>query len=79
MRDIIQLSTGDEAWPNEAYARGRGTTTRTLSKYEKLPDGLPYLTIAGKKYRPLRQCDEWLLRRITYPNQTSTKRRRGAS
>lgn len=64
---------GDELVPNQALADEWGCTTRTVDRYDEL--GLPYVHVAGRKYRPLRRSREWLARRIREPNPT--RRRRG--
>ncbi len=39
-----------------------GANRRTATRYEA--EGLPLVIVAGKKYRPLRQSQEWLAARI---------------
>lgn len=69
---------GDTLISDDELAVEWGATRRTLSRYDRLPDGLPYVMIAGKKYRPINACREWLARRVTYPNPTGSPRRRKA-
>ena len=64
----IKLPDGDELIPDADYAGELNTTPRTLSNYEKLPDGLPYVMVAGRKYRPRKRCGEWWIRRIKNPS-----------
>jgi hypothetical protein len=53
-----------------------GASRRTGKRYEK--SGLPFVTLRGYKYRPLRAGREWLERQIQHPN-TAPKRRVRAS
>lgn len=41
---------------------------RTLARYENLPDGIPALTVAGRKLYRLAAVREWLERRERKPN-----------
>lgn len=63
----------DELIPDEELAKLWGTTTRSLRERDKLPDGLPYVFLGGKKYRLKRGSGEWLARQVMHPNP----RRRG--
>lgn len=58
----------DELILDADWAIEWNTTTRTLARYDKLPDGLPYVILAGKKYRPRKACEAWLAKRIQRPN-----------
>lgn len=49
-------------------------STRTLMRYEHLPDGLPSLLIGGRKFYRVSSVMRWLEARERHPNQT----RRGA-
>ena len=40
-----------------------GANRRTAKRYER--EGLPFVMVAGKKYRPLGQGRAWLASRIT--------------
>lgn len=42
---------------------------RTIARYEMLPDGLPYLTVAGRKLYRIEAVREWLAKRERKPNQ----------
>lgn len=64
---------GDELVTNDELAAEWDCTTRTVNRYDE--QGLPYVMVAGRKYRPLRLSREWLARRIREPNP---KRRRRA-
>ncbi len=59
---------GDELVRDEKLAEYWHMTTRTLRRYEHQPDGLPYVILGGKKYRPMKACAEWLARRMQAPN-----------
>jgi hypothetical protein len=57
---------GDELVLDEALADEWDCTRRTLARYEI--DGLPYVLVAGRKYRPLAASRQWLANRIRKPN-----------
>ena len=59
---------GDLLVPDEQQARDWHTTRRTLGRYDRLPDGLPFVIVGGKKFRPQKRCREWLAKRIQHPN-----------
>jgi hypothetical protein len=48
---------------------------RTLARYEKLPDGLPYLSVGGRKLYRIEAVKAWIARRERQPNPT--RRRMG--
>lgn len=54
-----------------------GATRRTATRYEE--EGLPYIFIAGCKYRPLKASLAWLASRIKQRNQPTPKRRNVAA
>lgn len=58
----------DELVTDEALAVDWHTTTRTLRRYEHEPDGLPYVMVTGRKWRPVKASAEWLARRMRKPN-----------
>lgn len=58
----------DELIPDADLATEWGCTTRTLRRYDNEPDGLPYVEVSGRKWRPVRGCGEWLAARIRRPN-----------
>jgi hypothetical protein len=60
---------GDELIPDAELASRWNVTTRTLKRYEDLPNGLPSWMIGGKKYRAVRVSSEWLAGRVKKPNQ----------
>ena len=64
---VIQIPD-DTLIPDEQLAREWNTTRRTLGRYDRLPDGLPFVMVSGCKYRPAKACSEWLARRIQKPN-----------
>jgi|GEM_PF-4984114 len=49
---------------------------RTLYRYEREPDGLPFVYVGGRKYRPLNACTAWLAGRIKAPNPSRAAKRR---
>ena len=56
-------------------AESWGVSTRTLARYESLPDGLPSLLLGGRRMYKLESVRAWLERRERKPNPT---RRRAA-
>ncbi len=58
----------DELIIDEALADLWRTTPRTLRRYEHEPDGLPYVIVSGRKYRPVKACAAWLAGRMRKPN-----------
>lgn len=67
---------GVEMVRNDVVAREKGTTERTINKGDKR--GAPYLYIAGVKYRPIEQYDQFLLGQIQVRNPPPKRRGRGA-
>jgi hypothetical protein len=64
----------DELIPDDELAAQWHCTTRTLRRYEHEPNGLPYVIVGGRKYRPKTACSAWLAARIKHPNPArSTK------
>jgi hypothetical protein len=51
-----------------------GVHRRTARRYER--DGLPFVMVGGKKYRPLGQGRAWLASRIKVRRNASPRRRR---
>ena len=41
---------------------------RTIARYEAMPDGLPFLTIGGRKMYRIEDARNFMQRRITTPN-----------
>ena len=64
----------DELIPDVDLASLWKTTTRTLRRYDNERDGLPYVLVSGKKYRPVKACSEWLAGRIRHPNPKRDRR-----
>jgi predicted site-specific integrase-resolvase len=68
----IELPNGDKAIPNAEFADKLGVVVRTLNNYDR--EGLPYLMIGGKKYRPLNEGLAWIAQRIRRRNPRRTAR-----
>jgi hypothetical protein len=49
-------------------ARESNTSERTLARYENVPDGLPSILWAGRKYYRIEAFRDFLLRRERKPN-----------
>jgi hypothetical protein len=58
----------DELIPDAELASQWGCTRRTLTRYESEADGLPYVIVAGRKFRPRKACQAWLAKRVRLPN-----------
>jgi hypothetical protein len=54
----------------DQLAKGWKCHKRTIGNYEKLPDGLPYIEHAGKHLYDPKISDDWLRRRMVFPNKT---------
>ena len=67
----IELPNGDVAIPNEELASKLGVVIRTLNNYDR--EGLPYLMIGGKKFRPLNLAMAWVAGRIKRRNPPRTR------
>ena len=50
-----------------------GATRRTAQKFDA--EGLPFVMIAGRKFRPLNEGREWLAARIQRRGKPPTRRR----
>lgn len=66
--EAIILPDGDELIPDAALAAEWKTTQRSLRRYENEPNGLPYLMLGGRKWRPRKACGAWLASRVKMPN-----------
>jgi hypothetical protein len=64
--DVLVL---DEIFCKEVLG---GAHRRTAKRYEG--EGLPYVMVAGKKFRPLNQGREWLRARIQARNARTGRR-----
>lgn len=67
---------GDTLIPDDVFCRDvlGGSHRRTAKRYEQ--EGLPYLMIRGRKYRPLNAGRAWLAARIVAHNTHAHTRRR---
>jgi len=54
-----------------------GASRRTATRYEA--EGLPFVMVAGRKYRPLNQGRGWLASRITARKPQRTRRRHAST
>ena len=75
----IELPNGDVAIPNTEFAKKLGVVVRTLNNYDR--QGLPFLMIGGRKYRPLNAGLSWLASRIQRrnPRRTATAAKQSAA
>lgn len=60
--------TDDELITDEALAEEWQTTTRTLRRYDAQSPGLPFVMLSGRKWRPVKACQQWLAKRVRQPN-----------
>lgn len=67
----IDLPNGDVAIPNTEFAEKLGVVVRTLNNYDR--QGLPYLMIGGRKYRPLNAGLAWVVSQIKHRNPRRAK------
>jgi hypothetical protein len=70
---------GDVLIPDEEFCREvlNGCARRTAKRYEA--EGLPFVMVAGWKFRPLNAGREWLAARIQAQMTHKPQRRRRAS
>jgi hypothetical protein len=52
----------------EKLAHDLGCSERTIARYEAAPDGLPSLTVAGRKFYRIAAVQAWLAKRERRPN-----------
>jgi hypothetical protein len=66
---------GDVLIPDEDFCRDvlAGANRRTARRYER--EGLPFVMVAGKKFRPLSQGRAWLASRIQAHKASPPRRR----
>jgi hypothetical protein len=67
---------GDELLPDEEFCAVvlGGATTRTAHRLDG--EGLPYIKVRGRKYRPLREGQAWLAAQIQRHNQSKKASRK---
>jgi len=75
--DVCIEIPGDVLVSDAEFCRAvlAGANRRTAKRYER--EGLPFVMVAGKKYRPLAQGRAWLASRIKV--RSASPRRRRAS
>lgn len=66
MSDVSLLS---DYWDRPALAIELRTSERTIARYENQPDGLPSVTIGGRKYYRIAAVRDWLTKRERRPNK----------
>jgi DNA-binding transcriptional MerR regulator len=54
--------------PLTTLAEELGVTIQCINRYTKQPDGLPVMTVGGRKYFKRADVDAWLERRTRRPN-----------
>jgi hypothetical protein len=67
---------GDTLVPDAVFCTEvlAGAHRRTAKRLEA--KGLPFVMVAGRKYRPLNEGSAWLAKRIKRPNQIAPRPRR---
>lgn len=58
----------DELIPDADLAAEWNVTRRTLGRYDLERNGLPFVLVGNRKFRPKRACRKWLAARIKHPN-----------
>ena len=71
-QDAATPGPGPEYEPEETWAARKNITRRTVARYRGAPDGLPYLFWGNRIWIYTRLGEDFIRRRIKYPN-----RRRG--
>jgi hypothetical protein len=57
----------------QELAKALGVCTRSISRYENQPDGLPSITFGGRKLYRLESVHEWLMAKERRPNRRRSK------
>jgi hypothetical protein len=57
-----------ELWSKAETARQLSVVPRTIDRYEREPNGLPFVMIGGKKYHNPASVRAWLAAREKHPN-----------
>ena len=56
--------------PEEDFAQGTEVCRRTIARYRRQPDGLPYMEWGGRIYIPVNPGREWIQKRVRRANPT---------
>ena len=54
--------------PQHVWAEAHHLAVRTVERYRRQPDGLPYCKLGRTIYIPKEAADEWILSRVTRRN-----------
>jgi len=54
--------------PETDFARDLSVSQRTIARYRKEPDGLPFAVIGGRIHIHVPGAKQWLARRLRHPN-----------
>jgi phage terminase Nu1 subunit (DNA packaging protein) len=76
----IELPSGDKLVPDAEFAERLGIVRRTLSNWDR--QGLPFVMVGGRKYRPLNEGLAWIASRIkrgTPAVKSTSKTRKSAT
>jgi hypothetical protein len=60
--------------PQGDFAKAHNVCERTVARYRKEPDGLPYMTFGGRIFIHVAGARGWLERRVRRPNPTRDAR-----
>ncbi|MEI9899636.1 MAG: hypothetical protein WDN31_05240 [Hyphomicrobium sp.] len=60
----------DEYLPREQLAKDMNVTVRTLDRWARAPDGLPFTKIGGRIFFRIASVRAWLAARERAPNPT---------
>jgi hypothetical protein len=72
--DITKARILDEWVPEPAFAKANGISPRTVARYRKEKNGLPYSYMGGRVVIHLPSAREWLMKRLIRPNSTRSAR-----
>jgi hypothetical protein len=68
MPDASKFNIDAEYPDRPTLAKLWGCSSHTIFRYEKQPNGLPNLWLAGRKRYPWKEACEWLEARVKRPN-----------
>jgi hypothetical protein len=70
----MSIKSFDDLEPVRDVAARLGRSHRTLMRWTRLPDGLPFVRIGHTPYLHVPSTQQWIARRLTRPNPTRRRR-----
>jgi hypothetical protein len=66
----MSLQNFDDLEPVRTVARRLGRSVRTVMRWTKMPDGLPFVRVGQTPYLHAPPTRQWIERRLKRPNPT---------